>query len=198
MSTRNALYLRCVLYAAVFLMALGLTAAAGAFNGKDVTADKLGGVLNITDHNGHRRTLADFRGKAVLLFFGYTRCPDVCPTTLVRMAETVKILGPDAARVQVLWVTVDPERDTQALLAKYVPAFNADFLGLRGTLKETAAIADAFKVKYQIAYYKDEVLVDHSSFGYLIDPQGRTRVKINYDETAAKIAKDVRSVLGGT
>jgi protein SCO1/2 len=191
--------LRGLLHVTLFVTSLVLAAApAVGFSGKDVSADRLGGVLNVTDHHGHRRTLADFRGKAVLLFFGYMRCPDVCPTTLVRLAEVMKLLGPDSARVQVLWVTVDPERDTQALLANFVPAFDASFLGLRGTLKETAAIADAFKVKYQITYYKDEVMVDHSSFGYLIDPQGRTRVKISYDETPVQIVKDVRAVLAGT
>lgn len=186
-----------------FLGALLLAAARGAaaagpqaLSGKDVTARHLGGVLDLTDHLGRRRRLADFRGKAVLLFFGYTRCPDVCPTTLLRASEVLRLLGDDARRVQVLWMTVDPERDTQALLASYVGAFNPAFLGLRGTPAQTDAVADAFKVRYEITYYKDEVLVSHSAFGYLIDGRGATRVEIGYDATPEQIAQDVRAVLG--
>jgi protein SCO1/2 len=181
----------------MLMFALGHSHPAEAFNGKDVSAEKLGGVLDLTDQQGRRRRLVDFKGKAVLIFFGYTRCPDVCPTTLVRMAQTMTKLGAAAGKVQVLWVTVDPERDTQELLSHYVPAFNPGFLGLRGTEKETEAVTDAFKVRYQITYYKNEVLVDHSAFGYLIDPRGRTRIKIGYDMTSSQIAEDVRAILGG-
>jgi protein SCO1/2 len=184
-------------FAAMLMFALGHSHPAEAFNGKDVSAEKLGGVLDLTDQQGRRRRLVDFKGKAVLIFFGYTRCPDVCPTTLVRMAQTMTKLGAAAGKVQVLWVTVDPERDTQELLSHYVPAFNPGFLGLRGTEKETEAVTDAFKVRYQITYYKNEVLVDHSAFGYLIDPRGRTRIKIGYDMTSSQIAEDVRAILGG-
>ena len=176
---------------------VGLSAASGLFKGRDVSARHLGGVLNLTDHHGQRRTLADFRGKAVLIFFGYTHCPDVCPTTLVRLNEVMQALGAASERVQVLWVTVDPERDTQELLAHYVPAFNPSFIGLRGTEKETGEVADAFKSQYMITRYKDETFVDHSADGYLIDPKGRTRVKIPYDLPAQQIAQDVRTVLSG-
>ncbi len=184
---------------ALLVLASSRPAAAGPTprSGKDVTARHLGGLLDLTDHQGRRRRLADFRGKVVLLFFGYTRCPDVCPTTLLRMSEVLRLLGTDAARVQVLWMTVDPERDTQALLANYVVAFNPAFLGLRGTVHQTDAVTEAFKVRYGITYYKDEVLVDHSAFGYLIDGRGRTRVKIDYDAKPEQIAEDVRAVLGG-
>src|SRR5204863_9802396 len=99
------------------------------FHGLDVTGANLGGELRLTDHNGQERTLASFRGKVVAVFFGYTQCPDVCPTTLADMANAMKLLGPDAERVQVLFVTVDPKRDTKDLLAQYVPAFNPTFLG---------------------------------------------------------------------
>ena len=103
----------------------------------------------------------------------------------------------DPIRSRSFWVTVDPERDTQELLSHYVTAFNPRFLGLRGSEKETETVTDAFKVQYQITYYKNEVLVDHSAFGYLIDPSGKTRVKIGYDLTAAQIAQDVRAIVGG-
>src|SRR5882672_347701 len=197
MQTMSSRGLRHLMLIAAFVLALSWDASAVAFNGKDVSAQNIGGALSLTDHHGQRRTLADFRGKAVLIFFGYTHCPDVCPTTLMQMAEVVRVLGADAAKVQVLWVTVDPERDTQELLGNYIPAFNSAFLGLRGTDQETKAVADAFKVRYDIVQYKDEILVDNSSFGYLIDPKGRTRVKIDYDMSAAKIAQDVRTILRG-
>jgi protein SCO1 len=184
------------LLTAVFLTgALGWGVAASAFHGKDVSARKLGGALDIADHRGVRHTLADFRGKTVLIFFGYTHCPDVCPTTLIRANRVMTLLGPDAARAQVLWMTVDPERDTPELLAQYVPAFNPGFLGLRGTDAETARITKAFRVSYQILHYKDRILVDHSAYGYLIDTHGRTRVRVDYDQSAESIAQDVRSLL---
>jgi protein SCO1/2 len=186
-----------VVLATTLLLAFRHSMASSDFNGKDVSFERLGGTLDLTDQHGQRRRLADFKGKAVLIFFGYTRCPDLCPTTLARMAQTMSLLGDTSARVQVLWVTVDPERDTQELLANYMPAFHPDFLGLRGTEKQTEAVADAFNVRYQITYYKDETLVEHSAFGYLIDPRGRTRVKIGYDMTAAQIARDVRAILDG-
>jgi len=183
---------------ALVLAAARVDAAVGPqpLSGKDVTTRHLGGRLDLTDHRGRKCRLAHFHGKAVLLFFGYTRCPDVCPTTLLRMSEVLHLLGADARRVQVLWMTVDPERDTQALLANYVTAFNPAFLGLRGTPAQTDAVTDAFKVRYDITYYKDEVLVSHSTFGYLIDGNGATRVEIDYAATPEQIAQDVRSVLG--
>ena len=180
---------------AAFALAARPAMAGAPLSGKDVTAVHLGGVLGLTDQHGRMRTLADFRSKAVLLFFGYTRCPDVCPTTLLRMSEVLRLLGADARQVQVLWMTVDPERDTPALLGSYVGAFNPAFLGLRGTPAQTDAVTEAFKVRYDITYYKDEVLVGHSAFGYLIDGRGRTRVKIDYDATPEQIAHDVRDVL---
>lgn len=133
----------------------------------------------------------------MLIFFGYTHCPDVCPTTLLRMNEVVQMLGEAAGRVQVLWVTVDPDRDTQDLLSHYIPAFNPDFLGLRGSHAQTERVAKAFGVSYQILHYHGEILVDHSAFGYAIDPTGRTRVRIDYDLAPRLIASDVRALLGG-
>ncbi len=178
------------------LVAIGGPARAGApASGSDVSDQHVGGTLALSDPQGRLRRLADFRGKVVLLFFGYTRCPDVCPTTLLRMAEAWRLLGADAAGVQVLWMTVDPERDTRELVGNYVAAFNPGFLGLRGTLAQTNAVADAFKVHYDVTYYKDEVLVSHSAHGYLIDGQGRTRVKVDYAATPEQIAQDVRALL---
>src|SRR5258706_4845875 len=123
MHTMSSRRLRRLMLATAFGLAFGWSAAAGAFNGKDVSAQNIGGLLSLTDHHGQRRTLADFHGKVVVIFFGYTHCPDVCPTTLMQMAEVVRVLGANADKVQVVWVTVDPERDTQQLLGNYVPAF---------------------------------------------------------------------------
>jgi protein SCO1/2 len=176
---------------------LGWTSDARAFNGKDVGARRIGGELNVSDSSGVRRKLADFRGKAVLIYFGYTHCPDVCPTTLLRMNEVLGLLGADAARVQVLWMTVDPERDTRALLSNYVPAFNPSFIALRGSIEETHRVTHAYEIQYQILHYNGQVLVDHSAHGYLLDRTGKVRVRLGYDMTAEQIAEDVRSILLG-
>ncbi len=111
------------------------------FGNSDISAAGYATDFALTDHNGKPRTMADFRGKAVVIFFGYTQCPDVCPTTLTGMAEAVKLVGADAAKVQVLFVTVDPERDTQELLAQYVPDFNPGFLGLYADAQTIARTA---------------------------------------------------------
>jgi protein SCO1/2 len=177
---------------------LGWAGNAGAFNGKEVSARNIGGELNVPDSRGVRRELADFRGKVVLIYFGYTHCPDVCPTTLTRMNEVLELLGPDAAKVQVLWMTVDPERDTPALLSNYVPAFNPSFIALRGSARETERVTHAYAIEYQILHHDGQVLVDHSAHGYVLDRSGRVRVRLDYDMTAKQIAEDVRSVLRGS
>ena len=191
---------RRLVAAGLCLAAAALSTAAapeggGALYGKDVSAEHIGGRLDMPDQNGKRRRLEDFRGKVVLIFFGYTRCPDVCPTTLSRMARVMQLLGPDADRAQVLWVTVDPLRDKPALLRNYVPRFDARFIALRGSPSKTAQLAHDFHVDYEILNFQGTVLVDHSAFGYLIDPSGETRLKIPYDMTAEQIASDVRAFL---
>ena len=119
------------------------------FHASDVTGEYAQADFHLTDHNGKPRSLSDFRGKVVVLFFGYTHCPDVCPTTLAGLAQTLRLLGKDADRVQVLFVTIDPERDTRELLAKFVPAFDPSFLGLYGDAQATAEAAKNFRVSYQ-------------------------------------------------
>ena len=132
--------------AAALIVALALTLAGCGrggpqFQTSDVTGSAMGREFALTDHTGKARTLADFRGKAVVVFFGYTQCPDVCPTTLATLAEALRRLGPDAAKVQVLFVTIDPERDTAELLSHYVTAFDPSFLGLSGDADATARTA---------------------------------------------------------
>ena len=167
------------------------------FNGVDITGAELGPDFQLTDHHGKQRTLTDFRGKVVALFFGYTQCPDVCPTTLSDLARAIKLLGPDGKRVQVLFVTVDPKRDTPELLASYVPAFNPDFLGLYG---DSAALE---KVKKDFKIYSAErpgstpesYTVDHSAQTLVFDTQGRVRLLFSYGMSPEKIAADLKVLL---
>jgi protein SCO1/2 len=153
----------------------------------------------LTDHTGKPRTMADFRGKAVVIFFGYTQCPDVCPTTMTGMAEAMKLMGADAAKVQVLFVTVDPERDTQELLAQYVPVFNPSFLGLYADAQTIAKTAQAFRVFYkkQPGSTPTTYTVDHSAGSYVYDPQGRLRLYIKHGEKPEVIAKDLKLLVAG-
>jgi protein SCO1/2 len=186
--------------AGVALFALGLAACsptAPKFEGADVTGVSFGRDFRLTDHNGQPRSLADFRGKAVVIFFGYTHCPDYCPTTLSELAAAMTKLGTDASRVQVLFVTIDPERDTRELLAQYVPAFNPTFLGLYGDATATAATAKEFKVLYQKepGPTPDSYTMDHSAGTFIYDPRGRLRVFEAYGKGPDVLAHDLRAVL---
>ena len=191
-----------------FLLALSvaLLAACGGggdaspkFNATDVSGADWGRELNLTDHNGKPRTLADFKGKVVILFFGFTQCPDICPTTLGASAAALNLLGSDADKVQVLFVTLDPARDTPEVLAKYAPAFNPSFLGLYGTTEATAAAAKEFKVFFQKApgATPDSYTIDHTAASYAIDPQGRLRLYIKHGETPEQMAADIKLLLAG-
>lgn len=184
---------------AVLLMAALLAACgndAPQFQLTDVTGAEFGRDFQLTDHNGKPRTLADFRGKVVTIFFGFAHCPDVCPTTLGELAIVAKELGNDAGRMQVLFVTVDPERDTPAVLAKYVPAFNPDFLGLTGDADAIARTAKEFKVFYQKQPLPGGgYSVDHSAGTYIYDPAGRLRLFAGYGQGAPKMLHDIRLLL---
>jgi protein SCO1/2 len=167
------------------------------FKNTDVTGTDCCKDFRLTDHNGKVRTLADFRGKAVVMFFGYTQCPDVCPTTMVEMKAVLQQLGADAQRVQVLFVTVDPERDTRELLASYVPAFDPSFLGLYGDLQATAKTAKDFRVFYQKqpGSTPGSYTIDHTAGSYVFDPQGRVRVFVRHGDGGANLAADLRILL---
>ncbi|MGH8850559.1 MAG: SCO family protein [Casimicrobiaceae bacterium] len=185
---------------AAALLALAVAACGPAtpkFEGSDVTGASFGRDFRLTDQNGRTRTLADFRGKAVVIFFGYTQCPDFCPTTLSELAAAMKELGADARRVQVLFVTVDPERDTPEVLAHYVPAFDPSFLGLYGDAAATAEVAREFKIIYQKQPGREpgSYTLDHSAGSYIFDPQGRLRVYENYGPGPDVYAHDLREVL---
>ena len=163
----------------------------------DVTGASFGKDFTLTDHNGQRRTLADFKGKVVTLFFGFTHCPDVCPTTLAELAGAVKKLGLAGEKVQVLLVTIDPERDTPELLAKYVTAFNPKFLALRGSAEQTARVAKEFKVIYQkvAGQRAANYAMDHSAGSFIFDRQGRLRLYVGYGRGADVFAHDIDLLL---
>jgi len=167
------------------------------FRSTDITGAPYGQGFELTDHTGKPRRLEDFRGKAVVLFFGFTHCPDVCPTTLADIAQAVKSLGPEAGRVQVLMVSVDPERDTEQSLARYVTAFDPSFLGLRGDLESTKRVAAEFKIYFEKRKQGGSYTVDHSAQSYVIDPQGRLRLLVRHDRIAQDLAPDLRALLEG-
>lgn len=185
--------------AALLAAALAACNAGPAFRSTDITGVGYGKSLDLTDHTGRPRHLEDFRGKAVVLFFGYTHCPDVCPTTLAAAAEALKALGPEADRVQVLFVTVDPERDTRDALAKYVTAFDPRFLGLYGDAEATRRAAKEFKIYYEKRPESapGSYSMDHSSQTYVIDPQGRLRLLVRPERMAEDLPADLRTLLKG-
>ena len=188
---------------ALFALALSLVACDKVaekpvvFNNVDITGADYAKDFKLTDHTGKPRTLADFKGKVVFLFFGYTQCPDVCPTTMAEMAAVMQALGDDAKQVQVLFITVDPERDTQQLLAQYVPAFHPSFIGLRGDLAATAAVAKEFKVFYAKSpgSTPDNYSVDHTYGSYVFDRNGKIRLFVRHGKGPAPIIHDIKLLL---
>jgi protein SCO1/2 len=188
----------------VFPLLLALLAGCGKnpsdeFRAMDVTGIEYGRDFHLTDHNGRPRSLADFRGKVVVLFFGYTHCPEICPTTLNDLALALKRLGPDAKKVQVLFATIDPERDTQQLLAQYVPAFNPTFLGLYGNAAATARVAAEFHVTYgkHPTGNRGKYDMDHTAGAFVFDQNGKLRLYTGYGQTAEAYAHDLGLLLKG-
>jgi protein SCO1/2 len=187
--------------AAVMLVTAGCGKSSGPgrtpFNGIDVTGSPMGGEFRLTDHTGKPRALSDFRGKVVLVSFGFTQCPDVCPTTLTDLAAARKQLGADASQVQVLFVTVDPQRDTTALLAQYVPAFDPTFIGLSGDDAAVAKTAKDFNmyVQQRPGTKPGTYSVDHSTQVYAFDRQGRVRLIFPFGTPVAAIASDLKVLL---
>ena len=165
------------------------------FKSTDITGADYGKTLELTDQTGRPRRLEDWRGKVVVLFFGFTHCPDVCPTTLADLSQVMKQLGTDAERVQVLFVTVDPERDTPEVLGEYVGAFDPRFLGLYGDAAATQRAAREFKVFYEKRKTADGYSVDHSGQTYVIDPQGRLRLFVRPERLASDLPEDLKTLL---
>ena len=182
----------------VLLLALGACQQGKPdFRATDITGAEFGQDFALADHTGKPRALADFRGRVVVMFFGFTHCPDVCPTTLAELAAAVKKLGTDGDKVQVLLVTVDPERDTPQVLSQYVSAFNPRFLALRGTAEETARVAKEFKIIYQkvAGARPDSYTMDHSAGTYIFDTQGRLRLYVSYGQGPEVFAHDIALLL---
>ena len=165
------------------------------FQASDVSAQYASADFHLTDHTGKTRSLADFRGKVVLLFFGYTHCPDICPATLADLAQVMRLLGKDAERVQVLFVTLDPERDTRELLAQYVPAFHPSFLGLYGDAQATRDAASAFGIIYKKQDDKNGYTLDHSTGTYLIGASGKPLLIAPYGQRAELLVLDIKLLL---
>lgn len=186
---------------ALALLALGVVAACGPkamqFDGVDITGADYAQDFRLTDTNGKTRSLADFRGKVVVLFFGYTQCPDVCPTTMSELKSVKQMLGPDGSKLQVLFVTLDPQRDTAALLAQYVPSFDPTFIGLSGDERTTEETAKAFKIFYRKVDgpTPTSYTLDHTAGMYVFDPEGHIRLFLRQAQPAASIAHDVRLLI---
>lgn len=168
-----------------------------AFQATDITGAPFARDFKLTDHNGQTRTLADFRGKVVAVFFGYTHCPDVCPTTLSDFAAALNQIGPLAEQVQVIFVTVDPQRDTPELLKYFVPAFHPSFLGMYTDAESLKRLAKEFKVVYQKSSVKaaDDYLIDHSAGTYVYDAKGKLRLLMPYGSSPDAIANDLKVLL---
>lgn len=185
-------------------MAAGLASALSAcgkeevaFIGSDITGTKLGREMAMVDGTGQVRTLADYKGKVAVVFFGFTQCPDVCPTAMAELSETMELLGQDADKVQVLMISVDPARDTPEVLSAYVTAFHPSFVGLTGSPEQLGATAKSFKAYYAKSpgATPDQYSMDHASSFYLIDPKGEARVLVSGNASAQDIASDIRQLL---
>jgi len=185
------------------LLCLGLMACSkpdgqeSSFVGTDISGAQFGNPLALSDHHGTPRRLTDFKGKVVALFFGYTHCPDVCPTTMDDMSKALKLLGDERSQVQVLFVTLDPERDTQEVLAQYVPSFDPSFLGLYGDMATTEQVARDFKLFYkkQASGGKSGYTIDHSAGIYVFDKKGALRLFMNHGQKPQDIAHDLKQLM---
>lgn len=168
-----------------------------SFHSTDITGASFARELALPDVDGNPRTLADWSGKALVVFFGYTQCPDVCPTTLSEMVQVRAALGADAARLETAFVTIDPERDTPEILKAYVGSFGPGFTALRGSAEQTAAAAKEFKVLYAKVPGRSPggYTMDHTAAAYVFDPQGRVRLYVPYGSDPTKLAGDIRQLL---
>ena len=177
---------------------LGLSGSAKpSFHGVDITGADYGRKLDLTDAEGKPRSLADFKGKVSVVFFGYTQCPDVCPTTMAELAAIKRAMGKDGDRVQGIFVTVDPERDTPEVLKAYLAAFDPSFVALRGTPEQTADAAREFKVFFAKVDGKTPAsyTVDHTAGSYVIDTQGQLRLFERYGAPAQELQADLEKLL---
>lgn len=199
MHKRNALKLIAV--GALSISAAGILGGCSdkktEFRGVDITGADYARDIPLTDHNGQKRSLQDFRGKVVVVFFGYTQCPDVCPTSMSELAEVKRSLGADGDKLQGIFVTVDPERDTPEMLKGYMASFDPSFIALRGTPEQLVAVAKDFKIYFKRVdgQTPTSYTMDHSAGSYVYDTKGRLRVYHRYGAGAQSLAADVRALL---
>ena len=165
--------------------------------GTNITGADFAKDFDLLDHRGEKRQLKDYLGKTVVMFFGYTHCPDVCPTTMADMAKVMKLLGGDADKVQVLFVTLDPERDTQEVLAKFVPSFDSRFVGLYGNAAQTATTAKTYKVFFEKkdTAGKSGYTIDHSAGSFVYDKAGKIRIYFKYGQKPNEMVSDLKQIL---
>lgn len=168
-----------------------------AFHGADITGAEYARTLALPDVNGQPRTLGDFKGKVTVVFFGYTQCPDVCPTTMTELAQVKKSLGADGDKLQAVFVTIDPERDTPEILKSYMASFDPSFVALRGTLEQTQAAAKEFKVYFAKVPGKTEgsYTMDHSAGAFILDTKGNVRLFERYGAGADGLTADVKALI---
>lgn len=186
--------------AAALACALALAACGDTkpeFIGSDITGSHLGQAMSMPDTTGQLRTLDDYKGKVKVVFFGFTQCPDVCPTSLAELAQTMDLLGTDADKVQVILISVDPARDTPEVLSAYVHAFNPNFIGLTGTPEQLAATAKSFKAFYAKVEgaAPGQYTMNHAASFYILDQDGEARVLVSGNAPAKDIAHDIRQLL---
>ena len=193
--------LKTIAASACWVGAGGLFGACSSrFHGLDITGADYGKDFQLTDFNGQPRTLADFKGKVVVMFFGYVQCPDVCPTTLLQMAQLKQRLGADGGRLQVLFVSVDPERDTPQVLRAYMDSFDPTFLALyTASPQQLAELARDYRVIYRKVPGKTpgSYSMDHTAASYIYDPQGRLRLQMRYGMALDDLEADVKLLLQG-
>ena len=199
-SRRSRLWVGCALLLGLGLSAcdkLGSPSSKAAFSGIDITGAEYARTLSLPDQNGQPRTLADFKGQVIVVFFGYTQCPDVCPTTMVELAQVKKVLGKDGERVQGLFVSIDPERDTPEILKAYMASFDPSFVALRGSVEQAQAAAKEFKVFFAKVPGKTEgsYTMDHTAGSYVFDPTGKVRLFVRYGAGADALTTDIKALL---
>jgi len=196
--TRRRTFLTTV-SAAVLAVALAACGKSEAslqdIHGIDLSEASFGDGFQLKDPDGNVRSLADFQGKVVMMFFGFTQCPDVCPTALVKAAEVKSLLGEDGDKLQVLFITVDPERDTPDVLREYAQAFDPSFIGLYGSAEETAAVAKAYRVYYAKVPTGSSYTMEHTALTYVFDRNGTLRVALRHEQSAEESAEDIRKVM---
>jgi protein SCO1 len=190
---------RSLLLTTLSLVACSAEKPKPAFKNIDITGAAYAKALSLPDADGKTRTLTDFSGKVVIVFFGFAQCPDVCPTTMAEIAEVRQKLGAAGARVQPVFITVDPERDTAAVLKDYVRPFGADVVALRGTLEQTQAAAKDFKVFFAKVPGKTEgsYTIDHTAGSFIFDTKGQVRLFVRYGGGADALADDLKLLLDG-